>query len=845
MCAQCIVAAGISPNLTRLDANTVQSMTTSQLKAHLNRPSDVLLLLTPTYHRRLEDSEIPTQLAPSLIVSDFNKYLAPAFSLSFLPSSSPIAGSLVIEVKGQDTVSIPPVSVPLDPTELKSPAKVLFAKFATIFPFEHSNPAFSQASQPVPETSPISTLLSKAASAPLIFECTISDSGLNKMRRRSLLVQEVLSTEISYLSDISTVITYWEPSVRNLQTLTPDEMTMVFRDFGSIQSCHSRFRSQLETLGTDYSAILGPVFLEFADFFKVSSNFISTYEQVNACLNKHLKNRKFADALQALDEANPDTAAKDLLSYLITPVQRMPRYTLFLRDIAKYTPECHPDFLILKAAAGKIEAVTRQLDAATRKAKAMGQVMSIEARTKNVVPLIDPSRALVDEFAVLEREKPGKLYLFTDSVLLNGLERRAERMIAFCPRAGFAYFPGAQGLNCAMAPAGAEVAEAHTLSFEDPAAFSRFVSLMEQTDRTPEPPSAVWTNLLVKTALPAVVSPRGATIGSAVFFFGGEAGGAPSAAFVSIDMESLNVTALPNGIEPRVGHTLTAVGETLYVIGGQNAGGIVREVGRFANGAWAAVASPGQTAARAFHSASAVGNQIVVFGGLRDQKEIAELVVFDTAAGTWAEREIPVNGPCARAGHSSAVLDGKLYIFGGQKNGTVLGALFAYDVAQDHWQAVATVGIHVPGRFGHCLHEIGGTLVLLGGASGDEKPKGIGIEMPNAASVLLNESGNVPIALVNFGSAVHGNRIVLFGGTGPEVAAASKHKPIGSTELISNSVFLVSVTPRRRAVIQVATEKLPAREASVLEGSVVSVRQLTVMSVVFLVLLFFYLRSSA
>ena len=33
-----------------------------------------------------------------------------------------------------------------------------------------------------------------------------------------------------------------------------------------------------------------------------------------------------------------------LTSFLITPVQRLPRYLLFLRELHRYTPSDHPDF---------------------------------------------------------------------------------------------------------------------------------------------------------------------------------------------------------------------------------------------------------------------------------------------------------------------------------------------------------------------------------------------------------------------------------------------------------------------------------------------------------------------
>ena len=44
--------------------------------------------------------------------------------------------------------------------------------------------------------------------------------------------------------------------------------------------------------------------------------------------------------------------------YLITPVQRIPRYILLLKDIIKKTPEDHPDYPQLVQAEEKMVGLT-------------------------------------------------------------------------------------------------------------------------------------------------------------------------------------------------------------------------------------------------------------------------------------------------------------------------------------------------------------------------------------------------------------------------------------------------------------------------------------------------------
>ena len=49
----------------------------------------------------------------------------------------------------------------------------------------------------------------------------------------------------------------------------------------------------------------------------------------------------------------------DLMSYLIMPIQRIPRYVLLLSDLLKFTDPTHPDHKNLTEAVAKVEGVAR------------------------------------------------------------------------------------------------------------------------------------------------------------------------------------------------------------------------------------------------------------------------------------------------------------------------------------------------------------------------------------------------------------------------------------------------------------------------------------------------------
>eukprot|EP00012_Vannella_robusta_P005789 CAMPEP_0206209004 /NCGR_PEP_ID=MMETSP0166-20121206/16632_1 /ASSEMBLY_ACC=CAM_ASM_000260 /TAXON_ID=95228 /ORGANISM="Vannella robusta, Strain DIVA3 518/3/11/1/6" /LENGTH=95 /DNA_ID=CAMNT_0053630281 /DNA_START=442 /DNA_END=726 /DNA_ORIENTATION=+ len=60
---------------------------------------------------------------------------------------------------------------------------------------------------------------------------------------------------------------------------------------------------------------------------------------------------------------------KSIGSFLIMPVQRIPRYYLLLKDLFKHTWEDHPDYANLKQAAEKMGEVIEFLDQKKRESE--------------------------------------------------------------------------------------------------------------------------------------------------------------------------------------------------------------------------------------------------------------------------------------------------------------------------------------------------------------------------------------------------------------------------------------------------------------------------------------------
>eukprot|EP01124_Arcella_intermedia_P022700 TRINITY_DN3442_c0_g1_i3.p1 TRINITY_DN3442_c0_g1~~TRINITY_DN3442_c0_g1_i3.p1 ORF type:complete len:617 (+),score=145.03 TRINITY_DN3442_c0_g1_i3:671-2521(+) len=85
------------------------------------------------------------------------------------------------------------------------------------------------------------------------------------------------------------------------------------------------------------------MFNSMVHFLKMYTVYSNRYASACQTLKKELEvNEKFKKEVNSIS-ANSGSGL-DLFAYLIMPIQRIPRYSLLLRDLMKYTAEDHPDY---------------------------------------------------------------------------------------------------------------------------------------------------------------------------------------------------------------------------------------------------------------------------------------------------------------------------------------------------------------------------------------------------------------------------------------------------------------------------------------------------------------------
>jgi len=117
----------------------------------------------------------------------------------------------------------------------------------------------------------------------------------------------------------------------------------------------------------------------------------------------------------------------ELTSYLIMPIQRLPRYVLLLQELVNHTRTDHPDYQNLKSALDKMQDVADYVNDKKRMAENLNGVLTIQSHlTGEIKSLAKPHRRYVRQgpLVLIEGEKKYTRYLFLFNDILIVTRRK-------------------------------------------------------------------------------------------------------------------------------------------------------------------------------------------------------------------------------------------------------------------------------------------------------------------------------------------------------------------------------------------------------------------------------------
>ena len=214
------------------------------------------------------------------------------------------------------------------------------------------------------------TSQTKASDVPTQMQIQQHPESLSK---RDKVAMELFETERNYCEHLSTLIDcFMRPltlgtgsNSGKADLMTPSESREVFANIDHLYRLNSSLLVTLEhelSIRGASQARIGKIMFEFAPFFRVYMSFIDCYQQQERKLEDLSSENIGLQELIKKCEANPRCRGLSLKSFLIMPVQRIPRYKMLLHELAKRTDPNHNDFNDIEKACAAISRVASQIN---------------------------------------------------------------------------------------------------------------------------------------------------------------------------------------------------------------------------------------------------------------------------------------------------------------------------------------------------------------------------------------------------------------------------------------------------------------------------------------------------
>ncbi|XP_037952714.1 kalirin [Teleopsis dalmanni] len=208
---------------------------------------------------------------------------------------------------------------------------------------------------------------------------------------RMQAIQEIITSEKTYLNQLETLIQYF---VRPLQSIIDASSHSIL--FSHIEMIHSLNGELLSQLENDVKNV-AHAFLKMAPFFKLYSVYAFDYRKAllvsQSLLSKNAAFRKFLEDT----ESRPEVQRK-LNSFMITPIQRVPRYKLLLEQVLLYTSPADEDYKLLKESVKQIEMTVLHINSCVEDQEITQMLINLQNSLLNRSPnIVKPSRKVIKE----------------------------------------------------------------------------------------------------------------------------------------------------------------------------------------------------------------------------------------------------------------------------------------------------------------------------------------------------------------------------------------------------------------------------------------------------------------
>jgi hypothetical protein len=180
-------------------------------------------------------------------------------------------------------------------------------------------------------------------------------------------------------------------------------------------------------MATAQSHKISFLFLSQTDSFKFYSSFVNTYQASTDAYERIRETLIYKELCKALEERGGRLSFNSLM---VTPIQRIPRYLLLLRDLLNNTPPAHPDHAKLSVVLPKMEEVATYINTEKSKFDNLTVILNLSYLISGYTDsFIKPGRKFIKEgYLKIYDEEASKskrryFFLFSDILLMTRPKR--------------------------------------------------------------------------------------------------------------------------------------------------------------------------------------------------------------------------------------------------------------------------------------------------------------------------------------------------------------------------------------------------------------------------------------
>lgn len=271
-------------------------------------------------------------------------------------------------------------------------------------------------------------------------EPPVVDSRKDKAYRIAL---ELLHTERTYVKVLHLIDQEFQFRVDNENRahhmFPPDVILHMFSNIKSIYKLHHDFLlPQLEERMAqwEHNRRIGDIMKNFAPFLKMYTEYVRNFDNAMTLINQwQAKCPRFAaimDDIHSMEVCGSLT----LQHHMLSPVQRIPRYEMLLRDYLKKLPEDSPDCHDTEKALHLVSTAANHANDAMKKIDKFEKLLEIQESLGGAEDLVSPTRELIKEGKIIKisarsgDHQERYIFLLTDLLLLCSPKLMSGRVMS-------------------------------------------------------------------------------------------------------------------------------------------------------------------------------------------------------------------------------------------------------------------------------------------------------------------------------------------------------------------------------------------------------------------------------